>query len=273
MKRFLTWKTGTLVLIGLILVLITVDLVVNAHFVRAYLTQPENFTASTSTPSLYFQPEMSSLASELDAQYSDAVETVEAAYGLHFVSVPRVYLCGTKRCFEDMTGVANRFIRGAATPRGVVISPDILEWRESTVPILEHELSHLMLKQRLGFFRRPPPAWFNEGFAVLISEGAGAERVSRDEAIDAIRAGHHFEPITRSRLFRPQTARDFGLTTHMFYRQAWLFLEFLEAREPGSVRDIANRTAQGEGFSASFNSIFGAPPDALWEEFEVSLGH
>lgn len=259
-------------MIGLIVVLIAADLILHARFVRAYFAQPENFTASAIAPSLYFQPEMWSLASDIEERFQGAVETVEAVYDLPFASEPRTYLCGTKQCFEDMTGVDNRFIRGAATPRGVIISPDILEWRESAEPILVHELSHLMLKQRLGLFHRPPPAWFNEGFAVFISGGAGAERVTREEAIEAIRAGRHFEPVRRGRLLRPSTARDYDLTTHMFYRQAWLFLEFLDEREPDSVASLAGRVARREGFSASFDSIYGAPPDELWEEFEASLG-
>ncbi len=267
----MSWRRIAIVA-GILLVMVLVaDGIRNADFVRAYFASTDHFVVHAANPHVLYEEDIGGLADEIAALLPGAVADVEAHYGMPFPAAARVFVCATKDCFNGLTGTNNRFIRAATPPRGVVISPDILEWRESVPAIIRHELSHLYLKQRLGLFQRPPPAWFDEGYAVWISGGAGAERVTAEEASAAIGQGHHFVPRSAPRWIGRDHAAQWGLTNHMYYRQAVLFIEYLEQLRPGGVDQFSQEIAVGRSFGPTFTQVFSADVETRWREFVASL--
>ena len=75
-------------------------------------------------------------------------------------------------------------------------------------------MTHAAILQRIGAWKhlRIVPAWFDEGLAVYVSNGGGAEKVGEAEARQAIVAGTHFDPERMGKVY----ADKYGLTAHMF---------------------------------------------------------
>lgn len=82
-----------------------------------------------------------------------------------------VHLAADQREFDSLIG--GRFPDwGAAVAiphikRIVIKSPDTFSLNRPLSELLSHEYAHLALSERTGF--RPPPRWFDEGFAMLAS--------------------------------------------------------------------------------------------------------
>jgi hypothetical protein len=76
----------------------------------------------------------------------------------------KVCACSTEECYVSHGGVS---ARGHACIGKVLLSPRGLD-----AVVISHELTHIELESRLGFFRCKVlmPSWFNEGLAVLVSE-------------------------------------------------------------------------------------------------------
>jgi hypothetical protein len=97
--------------------------------------------------------------------------------------------------------------------------------REASV--LVHELTHLHICLKIGIFKMIGniPPWFNEGFAVLVSHGAGAEEYSDSAGIDWINNGKCIVPNVKGSFLKP--SNNSKLPWDMFYRQSFLFVSFL----------------------------------------------
>ena len=147
------------------------------------------------------------------------------------------------------------------------------EFRETTKAILTHELSHLHLQQQLGVYHYDAnmPAWFQEGLAVLVSGGGGAETVSGVEAGTAILEGRHFTPEAKGSFFFHKSAKSYGLEPHMFYRQASLFVKYL--RDMSEIRFGVFLLAIEDGmdFDKSFRAVYGMSIDEVWKGFVIDL--
>lgn len=147
------------------------------------------------------------------------------------------------------------------------------EFNPTTKAILTHELSHLHLQQQLGVYHYNAniPAWFQEGLAVLVSNGGGAENVSEAETMKAILEGKHFTPEAEGSFWLHKSERSYGLEAHMFYRQASLFVGYLKKFSEIHFGLFMLAIEDGGDFDKSFRSVYGMSIDEAWQDFVEQL--
>jgi hypothetical protein len=109
------------------------------------------------------------------------------------------------------------------------------------------------------------PPWFNEGLAVVVSHGAGAEEYSDSAAIDWINKGRCIKPNGKGNFLKP--SNDTQLPWDMFYQQqSSLFVEFLEKSNPVAfqsvLKDIENKAVYQKSFDNNFKK-------SIKEEFAI----
>ena len=139
--------------------------------------------------------------------------------------------------------------------------------------MLTHELSHLQLSQTIGpwHYQTRLPSWFKEGLAVHVSGGGGAENVSEQTAVEAIRGGRTFRPEGAGHLLFMRTASDYGLKPHMFYRQAELFVRWLHHDNPERFASIFPALKRGDSLDEALVSAYGFTVEAGWQRFRSGL--
>jgi hypothetical protein len=164
--------------------------------------------------------------------------------------------------------------RAGSSENDIYISPIIKNDVGSLPSIITHELSHIHLRQYVGSWQYVYgiPAWFKEGLAVTTSNGAGAEGVSRNEAITFIQQGRHFDPSEKVGIFNVKYANDYGLKTHMFYRQSWLFVDYLKESNSLAFEKCFNGLISGEKFEDIWVKYYGKSIAKLWIEFKAKIG-
>jgi hypothetical protein len=225
------------------------------------------FIASPADPRVLFEPGAEALARPVVAGLPEAIAEVKAATYGPFVVPIRIYVCGTLDCYQRFTG--NDRSGGQTTPRRKIFISPKPENTAARVPfVVAHELTHLHLVQRCSAYRAAQiPSWFNEGFAALVSHGGGAEGVSDADAARAILSGQTFTPTTEHGF----SGSHFGLTAHMFYRQAALFIAYLRARDSGAFRFFILDLEYGTPFEQAFGDRSHSQLIPTWRDFVAQL--
>lgn len=204
-----------------------------------------------------------------------AVAVIEEVHGRPFKYPVTVFVCSSQDSLNEFLGLPPEApIRGAVRFGKVYLAPSAFDWngqdlhRES----LLHELSHLHLRQRLGFlaYRGALPSWFHEGLADLVS-GAGGEGIDSSQAIRTIRAGRTVSPDSTGRLWTLRRVDDSGLGGPMFHKQSRMFVGFLAEKDPPGFRAFL-RAVQDEGaFAGPFRDQFEEGVPEMWNDFVSSL--
>jgi hypothetical protein len=153
------------------------------------------------------------------------------------------------------------------------LAPKLLSEPDTVLAILTHELSHVLLQQRMGTWNisRVPP-WFLEGLAVVVSDGGGTEGVGPQAATAAIKSGQRFTPDMSKNWFSQKTAAHYQLPHRLFYRQSALFVQHLKTAHPEHFESLLRRMHSGMGFHEAFERSFTQTIDILWDEFLKSQG-
>lgn len=79
-------------------------------------------------------------------------------------TTPNIYLCSDDDCYRSFSGAAKGSLALTFSYRSIVLSPDRIP-----VVTLTHEMAHVELHRRLSRQQVSAPAWFDEGFAVMVS--------------------------------------------------------------------------------------------------------
>jgi hypothetical protein len=202
------------------------------------------------------------MAHEVVAAMPLAIATVEERLHGRFRIPIQVYVCATITSFASYG--ANPRAAGLTTNHRVFLSPKPEDTPERVPRVLAHELTHLHLSQGRTFLLSPKvPAWFDEGLAVDVSGGAGAEGVTEEEARAAMAQGRMFVPRDGS-LWRRDGARSFGLDEHLFYRQAQMFVASLRRRDEQSFVALLADVEGGRGMEESVRRAYGQDLGELW---------
>jgi hypothetical protein len=216
------------------------------------------------------------VANRVAAAIQHSREVVEKAHGAKFAHAPQVYICHAD-CFIRYVPVT---VNEPAAQFGdsIFLNVDALLKREArgALPlesILTHELTHLLLYQVAGpIAYARVPAWFREGIAQQVAQGAGAsEFVSKPEAARMLLDGKHLDPAEVGSMLTNRTAPSYGLTTPMFYRQALMFVDFLKASNPAAFDKALHDIVGGKDFHDSFKSAYGASIVSYWPAFIASV--
>ncbi len=240
----------------------------------AALRSTENFVPLEADKRVMYEPGAEDLAHEVDGSLSEAISTIEREQYRPFPKPIVVYICATAKSFALHTGLPQE-VRAAVMIK-LFLSAERIKKQDNgseARALLTHELSHLHLQQQLGVygFGSHLPAWFREGLAVIISGGAGAEKINDAEATTALLSGKHFKPNTTENFFFPKYGNAFGLEPHMFYRQSALFVAFLKRRDETMFRAFLLMLEDGQSFEKSFNKVYEANIDTMWQQFIAQL--
>jgi hypothetical protein len=205
-----------------------------------------------------------------------AAALVEREHGLPFRQPFTVYVCATQKAFNEFIAKPPGGLgRGASVlNRSVYIAPRAFSFGglDTHREVLAHELSHLNMRQQLGYIRhlRNIPTWFNEGLANTIA-GSGGEWIAEETAVAAILAGRHFAPDLEGRLPTPKSASDYGMEYPMFHKQTKMFVTYLRDRNEPAFRAFLLDIQRGEPFAKTFSERFGTDVYGMWNAFVTDL--
>ena len=231
----------------------------------------DDFQTLASDPRVKYEAGAEANARILSAHLDQAIKLVESRQYAAFKKPVIVYVPATTDRFEAFCVFASA---GACVlNQRLFISPKKQNTPARLPRVLTHELSHLNMEQSLGMWKwhSNTPAWFQEGLAVYVSNGGGAEGVTAQAAKQAIRSGKTFTPTATGSLLFPQTASYFGLKPHMFYRQAGLFVAWLHAQSDRQFRKLILTIQGGATLGAAMREAYGASVQLEWQRFRHGL--
>jgi hypothetical protein len=280
MRRRIFW----MIIVGVPLALVTVAagtaaaLPAARHIVSALWNLPDRLPSLPENSQVHFEPGAEDYAHDVSALLPAAVARIEAAQGRSFAHPAPVGVYATPEAYA----AAN--VLGSAQPVGVTsfgrvnLSPALDGTQHRRLPaILAHELSHAHIQGWIStnaFVRIPN--WFNEGLAVMVSGGGGAEFVSEQEARAAIDRGERiaiYDTESLSTLLlgiRFERAPAGATPSHqivMAYRQAGMFVSYLhDSDAPGFAR-MMNAVLDGRQFVEAVDAGYHQDVHALWQKF------
>jgi hypothetical protein len=246
--------------------------------VTASLHDPRSLPALEQDSRIHYEPGAKSYAEAVAKVLPRAMAKIEAEQGAPFGGSFAVAAYADENAYAAANGQYSTKTNAAAYFSRVTLSPRL--WREEPERLeayLTHELSHEHLWSHLpalAYLRIPN--WFQEGLAVMASDGGGAQRVSIEEARNAIKAGQVIETPDVAGLFnsvKPPaqfTDSDMHRRFHMAYRQAGMFVAHLRDSNPAAFRAFLRRLLSGERFKTAFEASFGASVAENWERFAAA---
>lgn len=243
---------------------------------RALLKSKSHFIPHAADSRVLYEPGAEGFAEKIADFLPTAVRRVEEGHFLPFKKPFKVYVFSTQKSHnESLANTTSYPIRGAATPRNVFIAPSAFSFKglDTHKESLMHELSHLHLNQRLGYFkRRRIPSWFTEGLANIIA-GSGGEGISDEMAIRSIKEGRHLIIPERGGFLRnlTRTIQEAGLTGPMYHKQNKMFVDYINSLNPEAFKKLVLAVQKAEAFSASFLEYFETSPEEMWSRFKSEL--
>lgn len=220
-----------------------------------------------------YKPSMEQSAIRVQKVLDEQIKRIETVHGAPFTKKVIVHICDTRKCFNSYTGLQGGIL-AAVTSNGLFLSSYVVS--NEDYPIwLAHELSHLHLFQKISIFDATfIPQWYHDGLATFASKGGGATRVSKQQAIGAIKAGEHIVATPKGAFFSSRwplnypASKDAWTQQHMDYRQASLFYEFLH---PQGGLTLLRKLENGEEFGGAFLFVYGKTPEAMFQLYKASL--
>ena len=238
----------------------------------ASLKSTDDFISMSVDQRVFAEPGAEDVATVVAKNLPEAIAKVEKEQYQPFAGPVAVYVTRDEESFATFTGVAKE-VRGAVILK-IFLSGGLRKEPERIKRILTHELSHLHLGQRLGMvygYNATLPAWFQEGLAVVVSGGGGAEKMSEAGAVKAIMEGKSIRPEGTGSFFFKKFAYSYGLKPPMFYRQSGMFVAYLRHLDEARFRKFLLAVEEGRGFGEPFAEAFGMGMDGAWQQFVDQL--
>jgi len=253
----------------------------------AFWNDPARLPALPEDSRIRFQPAAESCAREVAAILPAAMAQVERRQARPFARGPIV---GVYASFEDYAranGLGDAGVAATARDGRVMLSPTLCgEERARLARVLTHELSHTHLfGWRAASTAAPPPSWFTEGLAVMVSDGGAAEQTSEAEASRALAQGFaivvadtgswpNFAAITFEK--EPPAAgsaqETLALRQGLAFREAAMFVAWLQSSDAAGFANLLHALEDGGFFGAAFVKAYGADAAAKWREFRGTIG-
>src|SRR5262245_12664384 len=247
------------------------------HIASGWWNSPDRLSALPENPNVHYESGASEQAHIVAGLLPAAIARVEAVHGRPFAHPPIIGVYITPEAFIAANGLGDRRAVGMTFLGRAMLSPVLFSTQRHRLPaILTHELSHAHLgswMSQLAVMRLPQ--WFREGLAVMVSGGGGAEGVSEPQARDAIRRGDHIAIASSSSLLnlgavrfaRPPVIPDTSFRIQMAYRQAGLFVAFLQESNPAGFARLMNAILDGRPFGEAVATAYGTDLAILWSRF------
>lgn len=239
---------------------------------RAWLSSKAHFTQCTPDPRIWCEPGAEEFGARVAPLLPAGVRRSELAFEGAYAAPVRVNVYASDDSFSRYSAVAPR-AAGAVVLGDVHLAPKMLDWSaERMAGILNHELAHLHLVQRIGAAGIGRfPNWFWEGLPTYLSDGGGTGSVTRREAVHAFAYGRHFVPEDAGSLIAPKQADSYGLAPGMYYRQAGLFVGWMDQTDSAAFKRLLAAVGRGEGFAESVAASYGRPLETLWAQFQQAM--
>ncbi len=241
---------------------------VYAHLTYDFLPLPEN-------KQIFYEAGAQDLAKLAAAELAISIDKVEKLQFVPFKNrgAIKIYVFNNKNHYANFSN-ASALTRGSSTTDEVYLSEKLRERINSFPNILVHELSHVHIRQYVGTFKYLTniPGWFLEGIAVSVSSGGGAENVTQVQGQASIRNAVRFAPDDSGRIIGHKTAHNYGLEPQMYYRQASLFVEYLQKTNPSAFEGSLVDIVSGASFREVWPKHYGHTISELWRSFERSIG-
>jgi hypothetical protein len=228
---------------------------------------PRSGFAVTADQRVLAQPGVEAITQRVVQALPQALKLMQESQGASLDKPFGIYVFASESEYTSR-GACPPMSRACAFRGNLSISPRLAAELDTVPAILAHELSHVLLQQRMGMFKatRIPP-WFAEGLAVMVSDGGGAEGVGQEEVSQAFKAGKHFTPDMASLPMTQKTAGHFNLPHRLFYRQAALFVKYLKEQKTAEFDALMGRLHAGMAFQDAFGRSFSQSVEVLWQEF------
>ena len=146
----------------------------------------------------------------------------------------------------------------------------------AALPVVR-ELSHAHLQGWIGANAvLHLPSWFNEGLAVMVSGGGGAELVSEEEARAAIQRGEQIaiddagslQSLSGIRFDRvPAKTAPSWYPVVLAYRQAGLFVNYLRESDGSAFDGMMKAILDGRPFVQAVDASYHQDVRSLWQKF------
>lgn len=251
---------------------VTTLLTTGCSSLYAHLTY--EFHQSHQDSRVYYESGAEDIAATVARRLTDAIKDVEQAEYVQFKDSQsiKIYVFNSRQRYATFSNASIKS-RGSASTNEIYLSPKLRTTIESLPLILIHELSHVHLRQYTGTWRyvTNSTGWFNEGLAVATSTGGGAERITEQQAVAAIKQRHYFVPTESGSIFGHQYAHDYGLKPHMYYRQASLFIRYLQQLDPRAFEKCYIGLTRGKDFARVWQNNYGLSITGLWNQFVAEI--
>jgi hypothetical protein len=247
------------------------------HIASGWWNNPETLAGLPENRHVRYEAGALDRARIVAALLPDTIARVEAVHGRPFAHpvIVGVYVTPEAYAAANGTGVAGAV--GVNFLGRVILSPSLFTTKRRRLPaMLTHELSHAHVRSWMSELRFIAlPNWFKEGLAVMVSDGGGAEEVSVADARDAIRWGDHIALKTDGsvldwvgvRMVRPPEVPETSFRTQMAYRQAGMFVAFLQDTNPTAFAAMMQAILDGRPFAAGVDRAYDMGVEALWLRF------
>lgn len=216
---------------------------------------------------VHYEPEAKTNAENLAANYAQTIQQIEARLGGTLQTTPQVYLCASDACY--LKYAFNQEARAEARGRGnlVLLKATTLEAEGRLLPVFTHELVHAFWFQH-GV--HCTPRWWTEGLAVEASNGGGAEKVTRLEALQAMQEGKIFQASDENSCWTRMPPQLNGMAWPMFYRQSGMFVQWMRVRDPEGFSALLIKLRSGDNLATAIESVYGQPLTALHSAWQKS---
>jgi len=239
--------------------------------VVAMTKSTEHFITLDENTAIRYEKGSKEFAIKIAPQFEKSIQTIELKQYGKFPEKVFIYIPSSIDSFSSYC--ASKLPSACVIGGKVFISPKLLNSPDRILGILIHELSHLQLSQFIGRwdYHRNVPVWFSEGLAVYVSDGGGAEKVERSEAVKAIKAGKAIVPNGSGSLLFSKTASSFNLKPHMFYRQSSLYVEWLHHQNTEHFKQLIGLLHNGNILEEAMMKSYGFTVLDGWHRFTSEI--
>ena len=242
-----------------------------AKTMLAMIQPTDRFIQHTVEPRVHYESGAEVLALIVAENLDEAVTIVERRQYSDFKYPVIVNVCANIDSFVNYC--VHESLSGCVLNKRLFISPKIENIQQRLPGLIKHELSHLHMEQSMGMWAwvSDVPSWFREGLAVWVSDGAGAEMVSVDSAIEALQNGRAFYPSDTGGVYFSESASTFGLEPHMFYRQSSLLVQYLYLLDTEAFERLLIALQRGKTFKEALATNYETGIQVIWERFLMSI--
>jgi hypothetical protein len=252
-----------------LVVLVLVAIIQGCTLIRAvfvYTHSPDNLSRVSATLPIYAEKGAEPLSDEISAALLTTIQQIETTHGGKLNPLPPVVLCATETCYEHYAAIPGSAAETLYDKRISLNGEKICNEKRDAVQLFTHELSHYYWFSQGVIFQ---PRWFEEGMGVWASHGGGAERVSVQDAEQAILNGTTIHPTLNAGIWNyiTQSPSAPGNDWHMFYRQSGMFIQYLHDHDPAAFASLLDALRRTKDLRSAWTIAYKKSVDELWGKF------